>query len=102
MSSHEKHIKMREHFGKVAQAKGTFSNNTDQSLVQAVTKPTHEEIAKRINNLINEYEFPLPVLQDIQKRLSDSHCPHYAIQQLRYLENNIHAGIATKREDSNK
>lgn len=63
---------------------------------------THEEVAKSINRLVGEYHFPLPVLQDVQKRLSDSHCPHYAMQQLRYLENNVHAGIATKREDSNK
>ena len=63
---------------------------------------TNEQVADRINKLKSEYEFPLPVLQDVQKRLSDSDCPHYAMQQLRYLENNVHAGIATKREDSNK
>jgi len=63
---------------------------------------TNEEVADRINQLISEYEFPLLVLQDVQKRLSDSNCPHYTMQQLRYLENNVHAGIATKREDSNK
>lgn len=63
---------------------------------------TNEEVADRINQLISKYDFPLLVLQDIQNRLSDSHCPHYAMQQLRYLENNVHAGIATKREDSNK
>ncbi|WP_420704496.1 DUF6877 family protein [Lysinibacillus macroides] len=48
---------------------------------------THEEVAKYINQLISEYQFPLPVLQDIHKRLSDSQCPHYAMQQLRYLDN---------------
>lgn len=63
---------------------------------------TNEQIADRINQLISKYEFPLLVLQDVQKRLSDSNCPHYAMQQLRYLENNVYAGIATKREDSNK
>lgn len=63
---------------------------------------TNEQVADRINQLVSEYQFPLQVLQDVQKRLSDSHCPHYAMQQLRYLENNVHAGIATKREDSNK
>ncbi|GEM_PF-1426733 len=102
MSRHEEHMKMREHFSKAALAKGTFTSGTDKALVQAVTKMTHEEIASRINQLINEYQFPLPVLQDVQKRLSDSYCPHYAMQQLRYLENNVHAGTATKREDSNK
>lgn len=59
---------------------------------------TNEEIADRINGLVTEYDFPIEVLQDIQKRLSDSNCPHYAMQQMRYLENNVHAGISTKRE----
>ncbi|QDQ03174.1 hypothetical protein FOH38_23545 [Lysinibacillus fusiformis] len=59
---------------------------------------TNEEVANRINQLVNEYQFPLLVLLDVQKRLSDSNCPHYAMQQLRYLENNVRAGMATKRE----
>ncbi|MEA0552937.1 hypothetical protein U1P98_04335 [Lysinibacillus irui] len=99
MSRHEEHMKIRNHFTRVAQAKGTFTNGTDQALIRAVT---HDKVAKRINQLVSEYQFPLPVLQDVQKRLSDSNCTHYAMQQLRYLENNVHAGIATKREDSNK
>lgn len=53
-----------------------------------------EEVADRINQIIQEFEFPLPVLQDVQKQLSDSNCPHYAMQQLRYLKNNVQAGIA--------
>lgn len=57
-----------------------------------------EEVADRINQLINLYEFPLLVLQDVQKRLSDSNCPYYAMQQLRYLENNVQAGIAKRKE----
>lgn len=93
MNRHEEHMKMRDHFAKVAQAKGTFTNGTDQALVRGVT---HDEVAKRINLLVSEYQFPLPVLQDVQKRLSDSICPHYAMQQLRYLENNVRAGIAKK------
>jgi len=60
-----------------------------------------EEVADRINQIIQEYEFPLPVLQDVQKRLSDSHCPQYALQQLRYLENNVQAGIAKRKEALN-
>lgn len=56
-----------------------------------------ENISKKINDLINEYVFPLEVLQDIEKRLSDSDCPHYAKQQLRYLQNNVDCGIAKKR-----
>lgn len=59
---------------------------------------THEQVADRINHLIDEYEFPLVVLQDVQKRLSDSDCPHYAAQQLRFLDNVVSAGMVKKRE----
>lgn len=59
---------------------------------------TIDEVVDRINQLIHEYEFPTVVLQDVQKRLGDSNCPHYAMQQLRYLENNINAGIAKRKE----
>lgn len=38
MSRHEEHMKIRDHFAKVAQAKGTFTNGTDQALVRAVTQ----------------------------------------------------------------
>jgi hypothetical protein len=58
---------------------------------------THEEVAQKINELVGEYDFPLSVLQDVDRRLSDCQDPHYAAQQLRYLENNIRAGIAKKR-----
>lgn len=57
-----------------------------------------DEVAQRINQVIYDYEFPILVLQDVQKRISDSNCPHYAMQQLRYLENNIIAGSAKRRE----
>lgn len=57
-----------------------------------------EEVAEQINQIIHEYEFPLPILQDVQKRLSDSNCPHYAMLQLRYLENIVQAGIAKRKE----
>lgn len=56
-----------------------------------------EKVVKKINKLLGEYHFPLPVLQDVNKRLSDCQDPDYAAQQLRYLENVIHAGIAKKR-----
>lgn len=56
-----------------------------------------EEIAQKINDLVWIYDFPLPILQDVQRRLSDCDDPHYAAQQLRYLENNIHAGIEKKK-----
>ena len=58
---------------------------------------THEEVADRINHLIGEYEFPIVVLQDVDKRLSDSDCPHYAAQQLSFLDNIVNAGMAKKR-----
>ncbi|RUL56487.1 DUF6877 family protein [Lysinibacillus antri] len=58
---------------------------------------TSEEVAQKINDLVGEYDFPLPVLQDVDRRLSDCQDPYYAAQQLRYLENNIHAGIAKKK-----
>lgn len=58
---------------------------------------TSQEVAQKINNLVGEYDFPLPVLEDVQKRLSDCQDVHYAVQQLRYLENVVRAGIAKKR-----
>ena len=58
---------------------------------------TIEEVTVAINELIAKYEFPVAVLQDVSKRLTDSQCPYYAMQQLRYLQNNIQVGIATKR-----
>lgn len=57
-----------------------------------------EEVFNEINNLINQYVFPVEVLQDVEKRLSDSNCAHYDLQQLRYLRNNVDYGIAKKRE----
>lgn len=46
-----------------------------------------DEVMGKINSLISEYDFPLPVLQDVNQRLND--CPEvgYAKQQLRYLQN---------------
>jgi hypothetical protein len=32
-----------------------------------------EEVAVRISQIIHEYEFPLPVLQDVQKRSAGPH-----------------------------
>lgn len=43
MSRHEEHMKMRKHFTKVAQAKRTFTNGTDQALVRAVTQSEMED-----------------------------------------------------------
>lgn len=58
---------------------------------------THEQVAQRINELVGEYEFPLLVLEDVNRRLSDCQDPYYAAQQLRYLQNIVNAGIAKKR-----
>lgn len=46
-----------------------------------------DEVMKKINSLISEYDFPLSVLQDVNQRLN--YCPEvaYAKQQLRYLQN---------------
>lgn len=51
----------------------------------------------QINELLNEYEFPLAVLQDVHNRLRDSDDPRYAAQQVRYLRNVVSAGKAVKR-----
>ena len=49
MSRHEEHMKIREHFTKVAQAKGTFTNSTDQALVRAVTQAEENQMLREIN-----------------------------------------------------
>ena len=58
---------------------------------------SHEEVADEINNLVSEYEFPLEILQDVNRRLSDCQDNHYAAQQLRYLQNIVNAGKVKKR-----
>lgn len=58
---------------------------------------THDEVAERINSLINDYDFPITVLQDVKSRLNDSRCVHYHAQQLRYLDNLVSAGLVEKR-----
>lgn len=58
---------------------------------------THEYVSEEINKLLTQYDFPLIVLQDVSKRLSDSDDPYYAAQQLRYLRNLVEAGYATMK-----
>ncbi|WDI05169.1 hypothetical protein PUW25_25510 (plasmid) [Paenibacillus urinalis] len=58
---------------------------------------THEYVSAEITRLIGEYDFPLVALQDVKNRLSDSDDPHYAAQQLRYLNNLINAGHAIRK-----
>lgn len=55
-----------------------------------------------INKLINEYEFPLQVLTDINSRLSDCRDESYTKQQLRYLMNLVKSGWAKKKEVRNE
>lgn len=58
---------------------------------------TVDDVIHEINCLILDYDFPIVVIQDIEKRLSDCYDMHYAKQQLRYLKNVINAGKALKR-----
>lgn len=58
---------------------------------------TIDDVMKDINELVSSYEFPLNVLVDIDKRLSDNQEVNYAKQQLRYLTNLINAGVAKKK-----
>lgn len=51
-----------------------------------------------INKLINEYDFPLVVLTDINGRLGDCQDEPYARLQLRYLKNLVKFGLVAKKE----
>lgn len=42
-----------------------------------------------LNKLINKYEFPLDVLEDVNNRIRDNQDENYIKQQVRYLENVI-------------
>ena len=46
-----------------------------------------EKVAAQISEIITSFYFPLSVVQDVEKRLSDCHDIGYAKQQLRYLKN---------------
>lgn len=59
---------------------------------------TLEEVMDEIEDLIARYEFPLEVLQDINKRLSDCYEIGYAKQQLRYLKNTVNHGMAKEKK----
>ncbi len=58
---------------------------------------TNEEIAREITLLVGEYDFPLLVMEDVTRRLTDCQDPYYAAQQLRYLQNIVKAGLAKKK-----
>lgn len=58
---------------------------------------TLDEVMHEINTLVLDYDFPLSVLQDVEKRLSDCREINYAQQQLRYLTNLVDRGLAIKK-----
>lgn len=60
---------------------------------------SHDEAAERINTLISSHDFPIMVLQDVKNRLNDNQCAHYHVQQLRYLDNLVSAGLVKNRGD---
>ncbi|WJP97093.1 DUF6877 family protein [Macrococcus bovicus] len=51
----------------------------------------------RINELLNNYSFPLAALEDVNHRLECCRDEAYVKQQVRYLENLISYGIAKRR-----
>ncbi|AAK38041.1 ORF24 [Lactococcus phage TP901-1] len=46
-----------------------------------------EKVVLQISEVISSFDFPLSVVQDVNKRLSDCQELGYAKQQLRYLQN---------------
>src|SRR5690606_18827488 len=54
-------------------------------------------IANEISELLSRYDFPLEVLQDVQKRLEDSRDPGYVRKQVRYLRNVVNAGLTSNK-----
>lgn len=57
------------------------------------------QMLAQINDLILNYDFPSTVLEDVNKRLSDSQDAPYIKQQLRYLINVVESGLATPRKE---
>ncbi|MGX7417787.1 DUF6877 family protein [Carnobacterium gallinarum] len=55
-----------------------------------------DEIMAEIDTLVSMYDFPISVLQDVEKRLLDYREVNYAKQQLRYLTNLISAGLVER------
>lgn len=53
---------------------------------------------KRFNDLINSYNFPTVVLEDVYSRLRDCQEENYVEQQIRFLNNVIEAGKATPKK----
>lgn len=56
-----------------------------------------ESVPERISTLVDQYEFPIGALMDVQGRLRDNDELHYASQQLRYLIKLVKTGKVKKR-----
>ena len=54
---------------------------------RARTMTEIEKVVEQINKIISSADFPLVVVQDVNKRLMDCREVGYAKQQLRYLQN---------------
>lgn len=52
-----------------------------------------DQVMAEIDTLVSMYDFPISVLQDVEKRLLDYREVNYAKQQLRYLENIVARGL---------
>lgn len=52
-----------------------------------------DQVMTEIDKLVSMYDFPISVLQDVEKRLLDYREVNYAKQQLRYLENIVTRGL---------
>ena len=57
-----------------------------------------EYVLEEINTMISTYDYPIHVLQDVEKRLLDCQDVYYAKQQLRYLINLANSGLVKKEE----
>ncbi len=50
-----------------------------------------------LNELVNEYDFPLPVIEDVFFRMMCNKEDAYVLQQVRYLKNLINTGNIRKK-----
>lgn len=57
-----------------------------------------EYVLEEINTMISTYDYPIHVLQDVEKRLLDCQDVYYAKQQLRYLVNLANSDLVKKEE----
>lgn len=56
-----------------------------------------EKIATQISKIVSNFDFPLSVVQDVEKRLNDCQDIGYANQQLRYLKNVKHSMLEKRK-----